>query len=272
MTTTKISSPFRRFNATLGSLALAVGLMLPPSAWAELSNDTIVGPGIRLRPAYDGSDTQRAELVPVVRYLGEPWFVRSTQGVLEGGARIALAPGLHLGAQLAYEPGRRTSESDFLTNRSVFELNRGASVGAHLEWDYKIGPMPITLLARVRQHTQSDRGAQADLRFSAGVFQSHSGRLGLGVFAQGTWADAKATRALYAVTPEQSVASGLPVYGAGSGWLYGSAGLLWSFDLTRTWVAVGNFEVRHLSGDARRSPLVEDSTNYYMSAGVAYRF
>jgi outer membrane scaffolding protein for murein synthesis (MipA/OmpV family) len=54
--------------------------------------------------------------------------------------------------------------------------------------------------------------------------------------------------------------------------LFGSVGLLWSFDLTQKWVAVGNIEARHLAGDARRSPLVEDSTNHYMSAGVAYRF
>jgi outer membrane scaffolding protein for murein synthesis (MipA/OmpV family) len=47
---------------------------------------------------------------------------------------------------------------------------------------------------------------------------------------------------------------------------------LWSVDLARNWVAVGNFEARYLQGDARRSPLVERSTNYYAAAGVAYRF
>ena len=251
-------------------MTLALGVFMPLLAHAELSNESLIGAGVRLRPAYDGSDSQRGELVPVVRYFGHPWFVRSTQGVLEGGVRLALTPGLHVGAQLAYEPGRRTSESDFLKNRSIFDVDRGASIGAHVEWDHKIGPVPITLLARARQHTDSDRGAQADLRLSVGVLRT--GRLGAGVFAQTTWANAKSTGSMYSVTPQQSAASGLPVYGAGSGFLFTSVGLLWSFDLTRDWVAVGNVEARHLQGDARHSPLVERSTNYYGAAGVAYRF
>jgi len=147
------------------------------------------GPGLRSRPAYDGSASQRIEVVPVVRYFGQPWFARSTQGVLEGGARMELAPGLHAGAQLAYEPGRQPSESDFLKSRNASGINHGASVGLHLEWDHKFGPMPITLLARARQHTDFDRGAQADLRLSAGVYQN--GRVAAGLFTQATWASAK---------------------------------------------------------------------------------
>jgi outer membrane scaffolding protein for murein synthesis (MipA/OmpV family) len=243
---------------------------MPLTAYAELSNDSMIGPGVRTRPAYDGSDTQRGEVVPVVRYLGHPWFVRSTQGVLEGGARMALAPGLHAGVQLAYEPGRKARESAFLESHNVSDIDYGASIGAQLEWDHKFGPVPITLLARARQHTESDRGAQADLRLSVGIFQS--GRLGAGVFTQATWANAKSTGSFYGITPQQSAVTGLPAYGTGSGLLFVSAGLLWSFDLARNWVAVGNFEARHLQGDARRSPLVERSTNYSAAAGVAYRF
>src|SRR5713226_2642442 len=105
----------------------AFGLIVPLVAFAELSNDPLLGPGLRSRPAYDGSASQRAELVPVVRYFGQPWFARSTQGVLEGGVRMELAPGLHAGAQLAYEPGRKASESDFLRNHSLSDVDLGVS-------------------------------------------------------------------------------------------------------------------------------------------------
>jgi MipA family protein len=250
--------------------AIFVFGLLPLLAFAEVSNDSMIGAGVRVRPAYDGSDSQRAEVVPVIRYLGHPWFVRSTQGVLEGGLRMKLAPGLHLGAQVAYEPGRKTRESDFLKSRNVSDIDIGASIGAHLEWDHKFGPVPITVLARIRQHTDSDRGAQADLRLSAGVFQS--GRVGLGLFAQTTWANAKSTNSFYGVTPAESAATRLPAYAAGSDLLFGSVGLLYSVDLAQNWVLVGNFEARHLQGDARRSPFVERSTNYYATAGVAYKF
>jgi outer membrane scaffolding protein for murein synthesis (MipA/OmpV family) len=263
--------PARRpFVAGILVAAFALGLMAPPAALAELSEEAMIGPGLRLRPAYDGSATRQTELVPVVRYYGAPWFVRSTQGVLEGGPRMELAPGLHLGAQLAYEPGRKSGESTFLQSRGLADVDIGASIGVHLEWDHKVGPMPIALLARVRQNSDAGRGAQADLRLSAGVF--HSGFFSAGAFAQATWANAQSTGSFYGITQQQSAATGLPAFNAASGLLFASYGLLWSAELSPHWIAVGNLESRHLYGDAARSPLAERSSNYYASAGIAYRF
>ena len=262
--------PIRSIRTGIQFATCVLCLIGSSVAFAELSNDSMIGPGLRTRPAYDGSDSQRGELVPVVRYLGQPWFVRSTQGVLEGGVRFEFTPGLHAGAQVAYEPGRNPSDSDFLKNRNVPGVNPGVSLGVQLEWDHKFGPVPITLLGRARQHTDSDRGAQVDLRLSVGVFRS--GRVGVGLFAQGTWANAKSTGSFYNITASQSVFTGLPAYSAGSGLLYASFGLLWSVDLSQHWVAVGNIESRHLRSDAASSPLVERSSNYYANAGIAYRF
>ena len=250
-----VSRVFRPFPCAIRAAIFAFGFGVPLIACAELSNDTLLGPGLRWRPVYDGSASQHVEVVPVIRYLGQPLFARSTQGNLEGGLRFELAPGLHAGAQLAYASGRQPNDADFLKTRNVSGINHGASYGVHLEWDHKFGPMPITLLARARQNTNADPGAQADLRLSAGVFQS--GRLGLGVFTQSTWASAKSNSSSYGITPQQSTATGLPVYGAGSGWLYNSIGLLGSFDLAPHWVIVGSAEARHLHGDAAGSPLTE---------------
>ena len=263
-------SSFRPFPAGIRIATFAFGVIAPLAAFAELSNDSLLGPGLRSRPAYDGSASQRLELVPVVRYFGQPWFARSTQGVLEGGVRMELAPGLHAGAQLAYEPGRTTNESDFLKNHNVSGINRGASVGLHVEWDHNFGPMPITLLVRSRQHTDSDLGAQADLRLSAGVY--HSGRVAAGVFTQATWANAKSVGSFYGITPQQSAATGLPTYNVGSGWIFGSVGLLWSIDLSQDWIVVGSMESRRLHEDAAHSPLAERGANYYASVGLAYHF
>ena len=257
--------------STLSAIAgFACAAILPLTVRAELTNDPLIGPGLRSRPAYDGSSSQRTEFVPVIRYFGQPWFVRSTQGVLEGGLRTELYPGLHAGAQLAYEPGRRVSESDFLQSRNLPGLKRGASIGLHAEWDHTFGPVPVTLLGRLRRNVDSDRGTQADLRLSAGVL--HTGRLSAGVFTQAIWGDAKATAAYYGITPQQSVTSGLAAFQPGSGWLNTSLGLLWSVDLAPKWVAVGSLERRRLTGDAADSPLAQRRSNNYISAGVAYRF
>lgn len=257
-------------QAGLRIVGCALAAMLPGAAFAELSNDSMVGPGLRSRPAYDGSQSQSLELVPVIRHFGQSWFVRSTQGVLETGVRNELVPGLHVGAQLAYEPGRKVSDSDFLQHHQMTDISGGASIGLHVEWDHAFGPAPITLLARVRQNVDTDRGAQADLRLSVGVF--HGGPVSAGVFTQTTWADAKSTGALYGIGPQQSAITGLPAFQPGGGLLYSSFGLLWSVDLNPKWVVVGNLESRRLSGDVARSPLVERSSNNYISAGMAYRF
>lgn len=254
----------------IGPFVLGLCALVPMASHAELSNDAIAGPGLRTRPAYDGSGTRLTELVPVLRYFGPIAFARSTQGVLEGGVRFALAPGLHAGVQLSYEPGRRSADADFLERRGLATIDRGAALGVHAEWDGAIGPVPITLLVRGRRQAQTELGTQADLRLSAGVLRS--GSLAAGVFAQSIWADARSASAFYGVTPQQSASSGLPAFDAGSGWLSASTGVLWSFDLGVEWMLVGNLEARRLQGDAAHSPLVERRWNHTASVGLARRF
>ena len=251
-------------------MVLASLLIVPIAAFAQnaVPDYAWIGAGVRTRPAYDGSAAQRTDLIPTVRYYGKPWFARTTQGILEGGARTELARGLNVGAQLAYEGGRLASESDFLRSNNVPDINPGASVGLHVEWDQKLGPMPVTLLARGRHFIDSDRGAQADLRLTAIVFGG--GAVSAAVFIQGTWANSKSIQSFYGITPAQS--TNLPAYAAGSGPLYTTGGMLWGVDLGREWIVVGNLEARRLHGDAARSPLAERTSNHYASASLAYRF
>ena len=243
-------------------LAVAAQMQVPDYNW--------LGAGARTRPAYDGSAAHETELIPSVRYFGRPWFARTTQGILEGGARMAVTPDLHLGAQLAYEGGRIASEAAFLASHNVPDIKAGASAGVHAEWDTHLGPAPATLLARVRQLVDTDRGTQADLRFTAGVYGG--GAVSAALFFQGTWASAKSNQSFYGVTPELSASTGLSVYRPGGGPLYTTGGLLWEVDLSQRWIVIGNLEARRLQGDAARSPLVERPTSRYASASLAYRF
>jgi outer membrane scaffolding protein for murein synthesis (MipA/OmpV family) len=234
-------------------------LWLPLSAFAQspaLEDYTYLGAGLRSRPAYDGSASQLVDVIPVVRYYGDVLFVRTTQGIFEGGARLRLAQGLALGAQVAYQAGRHKNESSFLRDRDVPDVSDNASVGAHLEWDTSIGPAPFNLLARWRQNVDSDRGAQADLRATLGVYGDHG--IKAGVFTQATWADSKSMRTYYDAS--------------GSGLLFVAAGVEGGYDLGRHWLIVSTLEGRRLQGDAASSPLAERRSSWYLSAGVAYRF
>lgn len=231
---------------------------------------TLLGAGVWSRPAYEGANSQTSVLIPVVRYYGRTLFARTTFGVLEGGARVDVASGLSLGVQLAYEGGRDSSESSFLSSRGLPSLPASLSWGLHAELEKNIGPMPLIALLRYRQDVDSARGAQTDLRLTAGVFEGAG--LTAGVFAQTTWADTRAAQYYHGLTAQQAALSGLPAFEAQGGSRYNAAGLLWAYDLTPRWVLLGSFESRWLRGDAVNSPLTQASVNPYASVGLAYQF
>ena len=224
----------------LSVLLIFLWVGLPELAHAQ---ETLIGAGVRTRPEFDGSSERTSDLIPVLRYYGRPWFARTTQGMLEGGARWSVGRGLDIGAQLAYEQGPQDHDP-------------GASLGVHAEWDRKLGPVPIDALIRVRQHLDTDRGLQVDFRTTAGVYESHG--VLAGVFGQFTLASAKYYRAYYGVDE--------------SGLLYTSLGALASYDLARRWVLVGSVERRHMSDNAGRSALVAQRSASYGTIGLAYRF
>jgi len=237
-------------------LTLVTALILPLACAAQEADPILVGAGLRSRPAYDGSRSQRTDVIPVLRYYGRRWFARTTQGMLEAGWRDTLAPQFWAGVQIAYEAGRERDESAFLQARNEPDLDPGASLGLHLEWDRQFGRVPVGFLIRARQHLDADRGGQADLRITAGVFSR--GGLQAGVFGQATWASENAVRSMY----------GAP----NAGLLFLSAGVLGSFDVSRHWVLVGSLELRRLRDEAELSPLTERKSNHYATAGLAYRF
>lgn len=221
-------------------------VLLLAVAWAgcaRAENDILMGAGVRSRPEFDGFSGRTSDLIPVLRYYGTPWFARTTQGMLEGGARWRVGEGADIGAQLAYEQGPR-------------DRNPGASAGVHAEWDGKLGPMPLDALLRVRQHLDTNRGMLADLRLTAGVYEGHG--VLAGVFGQATYANHDYYRSFYDVLE--------------SGLVYASLGALASYDLSRHWVLVGSIERRRLTAHAMRSPLVAQRSASYATLGLAYRF
>jgi outer membrane scaffolding protein for murein synthesis (MipA/OmpV family) len=223
-------------------LAMLILVALPLAASAQ-DDSTFFGGGLYARPRFDGSADRTVQLIPAVNYYGQPWFARTTQGMLEGGARWSMRQDLDAGVQLAYEDG-------------PLDHNPDASIGVHLEADRKIGPAPVNGLLRVRQHLRSNRGTQLDARATVGVYGGHG--VAAGLFAQGTWASQKSFEAYYGVRE--------------SGLLFVGLGALASYDLTRRWLLLGSVERRRLSDDAARSPIVERRSGVYVSGAIAYRF
>jgi outer membrane scaffolding protein for murein synthesis (MipA/OmpV family) len=249
-----------------------IALLLPLSAFAQdpAAEPTLLGAGARSRPVYDGSASQHLEAVPVLRYWGPILFARSTRGPLEGGVHQEILPGLEAGVQLAYEEGRITSQSSFLSAHDLPNVGTGGSWGGQLEWNGQLGPSPANVILRARQHLKTEEGLQVDLRLTAGVFQ-HWG-VSAGLVAQATWADARSNETIYGITAQQAVISALSAFAPGGGLLSTSLGLIWSYDLASHWQLVGSLEARRLQGDAARSPLTQQRSNGVAILGAAYRF
>jgi outer membrane scaffolding protein for murein synthesis (MipA/OmpV family) len=214
--------------------------LIPTISFAQETN--FIGASVRTRPEFDGSSERKVDVIPNLRFYQGPWLARTTQGMLEGGVRAAFGA-FHAGAQVAYEQGPRDGDP-------------GASVGAHVEWDGRLGPAPVDALLRVRQHLDTGHGAQVDLRSNAGLYKGHD--FTAGVYVQATWGSEKYFESYYAVRE--------------SGLVFTSLGLWGGYDLTERWLLVANLEGRRLSDDAMRSPFAERRTGTYAYTGFAYRF
>jgi outer membrane scaffolding protein for murein synthesis (MipA/OmpV family) len=249
--------------------ALVAALTLPALAQST-DDEKYIGVGARVRPAYDGADSNRVDAIPYLRLYGEHLFARTTQGILEGGWRTRPFGGVVFGAQLAYEEGRETDESAFLQERGFEDLDPSVSIGLHAEGDWKLGPVPFNVLLRYRHDIDSDNGAQADLRVTAGILEW--GRVRAAAIAQATWGDGKSMNRYFGVTAAQAATSGLPAYDAGSGLRSTQLGLIGDLNIARHWVGLWGVHYDMLQGDAADSPLTQDRGTWYANAGVAYRF
>jgi MipA family protein len=258
---------FREIASGLFALALSTPVLCFP---AYEDPGSWIGIGARVRPAYQGADSSRADVIPYLRWYGQHLFARTTQGMLEGGVRTSAFGPWVFGAQLAYEEGRVTDESAFLKAHNFEDIDSSASVGLHVEADWMLGQMPWNALARFRQNLDSDLGAQADIRATAGIFSR--GGFDFAAFAQLTWADVEAMQSYFGITPQQSVVTGLPAYNAGAGPSTANYGLLGSIDVGRPWIVLWDVHAQQLQGDARDAPIVQDRTNWYANVGIAYRF
>ena len=257
-----------KFTPTLLAV-LAICLFLRTPARAG-DDEKYVGLGARLRPAYGGADSERADAIPYLRLYGDHFFGRTTQGMLEGGWRTKPFGAIVLGAQLAYEEGRRTDDSGFLREHGVENLNPSASLGLHAEGDWTLGPVPLNALLRYRRDAQPSRGAQADLRATAGILDWRRFRAGL--FGQLTWSDGDAMRRFFGLTPAQASSTGLPEYAPHAGLRSAQAGLVGDIDLAPHWVGLWGITRERLQGGAANSPLTLDRVNWSANAGAAYRF
>ncbi len=206
--------PVRSAAAFLALVARSARSLHTPRACFRTT--LLIGAAVRTRPAYDGSDSQQTRSDPRGEVLRQDLVCAHDAGRArrrrEGRTRSrALSRGADRVRGRAYHERIRVSRRDY----DVPDIAPARPFGLHLEWDAKVGPVPITLLARGRQHADSDHGAQADLRLTAGVYgdERHSRRR----VRPGDLGERKIDPVLLRRHAAAVGGTGLPSFDAGSG-------------------------------------------------------
>lgn len=99
-------------------------------------------------------------------------------------------------------------------------------------------------------------------------------RWNLGVDASATYANAKAVRTYFGVTPREAAVSNLATYSPGAGLRDIGTGLTAGYPITRRWGVVSRLGYTYLVGDAGKSPIVKAGSRSQLLGGIAlsYRF
>lgn len=256
----------------LNGLSLLI-LTLSGVALAEDNSDpNIFGLALQSGPAYLGSNSNITSVVPIIMLAKGPWFLQTTEGILETGLKHDLTNNYSIGIQLGYEDGRYRKDASFLRTHNIDNIPVSASYGAFLQYEDDLSKIPIDILLRYRKDIDSARGSQLDLRLTAGIYGGEGKRFNAEAFAQTTYADQSSSQYYYGVSQEQSMVSMLNSYKNKAGFLSSQFGIWASYDMSANWLLIGDVEAAKLLGNSKNSPLAEKNINTSMMIGVAYKY
>lgn len=263
MTLIRLRPPF--LSITLASIlsstpALAQEMSGTASERARQSSDrTIVGLGMAVVPVYQGADDYRVLPLPAVDIVSGPFFANFRNGI---GVNVVDTPNFTFGGSVTFMPGYRRKDVPV----GVGRLSAGA--GGRLFVSTKAGGV-IATLGGTQGFVGSTRGFIADASLSYPMVMSP--RLVLIPSIATTWADRKHNDRYFGIGTQQSLASGLPAYEAGSGFKDASALLTASYRLSSRINLSASGGVTTLLGDAEDSPLVVHRTRPTGFLSMSYR-
>lgn len=227
-------------------------------------------------PTYQGSGQFGLKLRPgfFVRYgrfsfsQGASFVTRNQRDVVRG-LGVDLSPPsdrLRIGMGLRMDSGRRESQDDSL---------RG------------LGDVPRTVRARITTSWTFDDGWRLAGAWSVdalGRGGGHFGEIGFGrerpLGEQSSWGwgltatlgGRRYMQSYYGISPEQSAASGYPVYAPGSGLRDVAVFVNARTDLSPRWTLQAGIGASRLAGAAAESPLTERRNGWGMNVGTGWRF
>ena len=223
-------------------------------------NHITIGAGAAYAPVFEGGDKYRLLPVPVIDASWGPFFADLRNGV---GINAIDTKVVTVGASVVYLPGYRRRDvpngigklSDSIGGRGFVALRASGFVAT---------------LGVTQGLTGGTKGLIADASLAYPI--TVTSRLMLIPSIGTTWADKKHNDRYFGVNTEQSLASGLPSFHAGSGFKDVSGILTASYRLTDHVDLSTSGGVTSLLGNVQDSPLVLHKTQPFGFAAVSYRF
>jgi outer membrane scaffolding protein for murein synthesis (MipA/OmpV family) len=220
-----------------------------------------VGGGAMVVPSFPGASSNRVLPAPFVdvRYR-DRFFLSPFAGL---GVNAIASPRLQAGVAVLPDFGRSASSADRL--RGWGDIGAGANL--RIFASCAVGP--LAFLADVRRQL----GAGDGTLFDAGVTKPLplARHFILIPTATVTWANARYSRAYFAIDASQSAIAGIPVRSAGSGLRDATVALVAVMPLDERWSVQSMVRAEFLLGDAAASPLTEQRVQPSFGGFMAYR-
>jgi MipA family protein len=249
-------------------LLLASALLLPAwsAAGAQDSDDirVRVGAGAQLRPEFIGADgTKLAPLFHVNFARGTNEF---SFGAPDDSPSIALLSkdGFSFGPAGNIEGRRRDSD----VGAPVGSVPRTFEAGAFAQY---LAPSSFRVRAELLKGINGHEGLVGIL--SADKIWRDGDRYVVSIGPRVLFSDARYQRAYFGVSPEASLASGLPAYRLGGGVHAVAVASGMSYELNSRWGLFGYARYERLVGDAAKSPIIRElGSRNQLSGGVGLNY
>ena len=229
---------------------------------------TVLGLAAEVQPVYDGSHASRIQGGPVVNiHYKDIAFISTGEGI---GYNVFRGDHYQVGVGMAYDFGRK--EKDDLTNlRGMGDIGAAAVGKIYASWVLS-RKFPMILRVSARQFIGGSQGAVGD----AGVYLPLPGSSKTFVMFAGpsiTFGTTHYLQTLYGVTPQQSLASGHPIYNIPhSGTVAAGVGFSATKFVTPHLLLNMDAAINQIRGSAAHSPIVEQRTGRVIAVSVDYQW
>jgi outer membrane scaffolding protein for murein synthesis (MipA/OmpV family) len=229
---------------------------------------TVLGVAAETQPVYDGSHASRVQGGPVINiHYKDIAFISTGEGI---GYNFLRGDHYQIGVGMTYDFGRK--EKWDLTNLHGMGDIAAAPVGKlYASWVLS-RKFPMILRVSARQFIGGTQGAVGDL----GVYLPLPGSSETFVMFAGpsiTLGTTHYLQTLYGVTPQQSLASGHPVYNIPhSGTVAAGVGFSATKFVTKHLLLNLDAAINQLRGSAAHSPVVEQRTGRVIAVSLDYHW